>query len=252
MNMLYEVYWTAAMVDGEGWLGLRSGTPCIVVTNTDMEILEHLKRVWAGSIYENNKATLTRQTCYTWNVISNRAVGLMMTLYDLLTTRRQKKIREILAAWRSTNTRVQLRESEALDAMRRVFAGEVMYKVAENLCIHPFTLKQWMAGRKRPELLAHLKAEGAIPVEVFAQFEQRRFALSGAAADKGDVPEQEILAVMRRVRVGEITICRAATTLGVAFPTMKAWMNGKYRPNLLARILQEEQSHEEVQLSWIS
>ncbi len=95
-----DLYWAAGFIDGEGCFTGEKGkatTPHTGVTNTDLELLERLKSLFGGSIYVKKAGPLSRKVCYEWRLYG---VGLMMTLYSLLSTRRQQKIQSIIAAWR--------------------------------------------------------------------------------------------------------------------------------------------------------
>lgn len=93
-----ELYWAAGFLEGEGNFyhkkhkdKLTSETVTAKQRNRDP--LETLQRLFGGSIYCSQK---TGEPMYAWAVHGSRARGVALTLYSLLSSRRQLQIQEAL------------------------------------------------------------------------------------------------------------------------------------------------------------
>ncbi len=104
----------AGFLEGEGYFGPSGGrknargtSQSVVGSNNDPEMLRWLKSIFGGSVVLkrrlHNKGRDIRNwnQAYQWLVTGARARGVMMTLYDLMSTRKRQQIRETLAKWRS-------------------------------------------------------------------------------------------------------------------------------------------------------
>lgn len=91
-----DLYWAAGFIEGEGCFHLVAGTQAgIMVSQKTIGPLERLQKIFhCGTIYRQPKGQLQ------WRVYSRRAIAIMMTLYSLMSKRRQQKIEEILTIWK--------------------------------------------------------------------------------------------------------------------------------------------------------
>jgi hypothetical protein len=97
-----EIAWLAGLLEGEGSFGFY-GTcgPRVFLSMTDKDVVQHaasllhVKRI-------NPRAPLGygKKLLWVFDVAGIRAVGIMLTVYKFLGTRRQEKIRDCLAKWR--------------------------------------------------------------------------------------------------------------------------------------------------------
>lgn len=99
-----ELIWAAGFLEGEGsfHIGKVSKWQQLVVSASQVQLwpLEVLKKSFGGSIYkEPTKGR--RQECGKWVVTGPRAAGVMMTLFALLSPRRQEQIKKALLRWRN-------------------------------------------------------------------------------------------------------------------------------------------------------
>lgn len=95
-----EIYWLAGILEGEGCFSRNNGrTPRIMVSMTDLDVMEHIQRLMGGIMYYPQLKP-NRKQMYALSFTQQRvAAGWMMTLYPLMSKRRQDKIREILLQW---------------------------------------------------------------------------------------------------------------------------------------------------------
>ncbi len=100
-----ELYWAAGFIEGEGCFrksSLRQST-AVSVAQVQREPLERVQRLFGGNINGKDAAKYNPRAsyCYTWAVGGVAAVGIAMTLYPLMSTKRKRQIRETLTYWRS-------------------------------------------------------------------------------------------------------------------------------------------------------
>ena len=104
-----NLYWLAGILEGEGSFGMHTIKKRPTARSTQVV---QLKMTDADVMYRVSKLLNCRQYCYrrpgkyktVWSIkLSGKyAVGLMMTMYCLLGSRRQERIRQILTYWKQT------------------------------------------------------------------------------------------------------------------------------------------------------
>lgn len=98
-----HLHWAAGFLEGEGTFGFRGATAAIHAAQTDnLGPLQKLLRFFGGSITphktESSRARgLRARDGAIWTVRGARARGVMMTIYCLMSPRRQEQIRHALA-----------------------------------------------------------------------------------------------------------------------------------------------------------
>ena len=110
-----NLMWAAGFLDGEGSFSSGKGSPIVQGHQVSIEPLIELQRLFGGSIAcysrpNNPKA----QPIHVWTVCGSRAAGVMMTLFTLLTERRQEQIKNVLVKWRALKGRPKTKQ----DAIR--------------------------------------------------------------------------------------------------------------------------------------
>lgn len=80
--------------DGEGSIGIFSGSICARVTNTDLAILHHFQDRWGGTIVSHTRATERRKECYQWKCYGPTAEKFLKDIFPFL---REKRIQGFLA-----------------------------------------------------------------------------------------------------------------------------------------------------------
>lgn len=84
---LADLHWAAGFLDGEGCFTCAGGSQRVCGSQKDPELLYRLLAFFGGRIYQH------KNQIPKWEVCGSRARGVMMTLYPMLSTRRQEKIR---------------------------------------------------------------------------------------------------------------------------------------------------------------
>ena len=93
-----EINWAAGFLEGEGYFGFDTDHPRIIAGQVQRWPVDLLMRYFGGTI----RLTHTRKhPFYLWVLSGHRAIGLMMTLYNLLSPKRQDKIRFVFSEWKS-------------------------------------------------------------------------------------------------------------------------------------------------------
>jgi hypothetical protein len=88
-----ELYWAAGFLEGEGCFssydrGGRVRNMQVTAVQVQRHPLEMLQEIFGGSLKSANYGT-----CWRWGTYGPRARGVMMTLYKLLSPKRQSAIR---------------------------------------------------------------------------------------------------------------------------------------------------------------
>jgi hypothetical protein len=93
------------LIEGEGSFsgtGIGSQGHGVTVGQKDPECLQRLQALFGGAIYERS---VNNASFYTWDTTGVLARSIMMTLFSLLTKRRQLQITRCLSAWKVRRTK---------------------------------------------------------------------------------------------------------------------------------------------------
>lgn len=99
--LMTDLHWLAGYLDGEGCFTVTACKyhyPKITVEATDKDTITKVANLFGNSVYGPKSHGKHQQTWYTATV-GKHACGWMQTLYPLLSTRRQNKIRSILVQY---------------------------------------------------------------------------------------------------------------------------------------------------------
>lgn len=97
-----DLHWAAGFFDGEGHISIyhrQDGVGIgVSVTNCDLEPLQRFQCFFGGRINKKSMGPRNRQQPYYWGVYGARALGVIQTLYSILSSRRQTRCRAALKA----------------------------------------------------------------------------------------------------------------------------------------------------------
>ena len=94
---MLNLYWAAGFIEGEGSFILNRGSCYIAVHQKQREPLERLLAWFGGIIRQRPTDKRWPNSLYhDWRAAGVRARGIMMTLYQLMSPRRQEQIRRAL------------------------------------------------------------------------------------------------------------------------------------------------------------
>lgn len=103
-----KIAWVAAIIDGEGHIGLSQGRPRISVEMTDEDLIDRLLLL-SGTGKKYGPYSGTNKDCWQWIVNkSSDAIALCYTIYPIMSIRRQNKIREVITRWLETDNTSQI------------------------------------------------------------------------------------------------------------------------------------------------
>jgi hypothetical protein len=94
-SVVAEISYLAGFLDGDGCFRTCQTRPNVTATQKTLEPLDRLQRRFGGSICQ-----VTRHGYYQWVASGMEAVACAMTVYTLMTPRRQGAIREMLDLWK--------------------------------------------------------------------------------------------------------------------------------------------------------
>lgn len=107
MLEIKELYWAAGFIEGEGNFSVRSCNRLrIEVGQNSPECLERLQILFGRGVVSRKHDSIFHR----WTLFGNHAASVMMTLFPLMSTRRQMEIRTCLRTWREhRNTKGRFR-----------------------------------------------------------------------------------------------------------------------------------------------
>jgi len=99
-----ELFWAAGFMEGEGSFHCDK-EKSLVRISTPQNVREPLERLLAlfGGVIRLRAQTYKGQPrpIFVWDAVGTRAVGIMMTLYTLLSQKRREQVTLALSRWRS-------------------------------------------------------------------------------------------------------------------------------------------------------
>lgn len=100
MTSKEKLIYLAGIIDGEGHFylpNIKPGgrvksypTPCIVVTNTNLELIEWIKTNFNGYYTKTGKST---KQCYQWRIYNSKARSLAIELQPYLIVKKEQVLR---------------------------------------------------------------------------------------------------------------------------------------------------------------
>jgi hypothetical protein len=94
-----DLYWTAGFLGGEGCFTGRYSKCVVKAGQKERWPLDKLERLYGGVVKYRAINGKSGTPIWEWHLSSVRAIGLMMTLYKLLSPKRQDRIRQLLGEW---------------------------------------------------------------------------------------------------------------------------------------------------------
>lgn len=104
MVRLHEVYWAAGFLEGEGCFSATRNAVMITATQVQREPIDRLLQYFGGKVGRYHSATRQANghaAIHTWTLYGAKARGVAMTLYVLMSPKRQAEIIKQLDKWKS-------------------------------------------------------------------------------------------------------------------------------------------------------
>jgi len=98
-----DLAWAAGFIEGEGCFSSINRNPCVSVVQVQREPLERLVAMFGGNlgVYRRNTGKHAGKEYNRWQVSGKKAAGIQMTLFCMMSPRRQEQIRSALDKWKS-------------------------------------------------------------------------------------------------------------------------------------------------------
>jgi hypothetical protein len=89
-----DLQWAAGFLEGEAHFGTNGEARCpvLAVAQVDREPLDRLRTFFGGSVRFQPSRQPNARDSWKWSASGSRALGIMMTLYPMLTSRRQATV----------------------------------------------------------------------------------------------------------------------------------------------------------------
>ena len=94
-----EISWASGFLEGEGSF-LNHGSPCVTAAQVQREPLDRLVRMFGGSLRQRSTNGFSDKLIWVWKLRKKKSVQVMMTLYVLMSPKRQTEIKNSLERWR--------------------------------------------------------------------------------------------------------------------------------------------------------
>lgn len=106
MVTIKDIAWTSGFIEGEGSFGGshngKSGS-MITAWQVQKQPLEKLLELYGGSISFRHPSQ--RTSIWQWCLYGNKSIGLMMTIYSLMSSKRKEQIKRIILYWKNRQER---------------------------------------------------------------------------------------------------------------------------------------------------
>lgn len=100
-NLIKDLYWAAGFIEGEGSFTAYKASIGVRADQVQKEPLDRLQRIFGGTVYlRQHPSRANVQPIHAWNISGKTAAGVMMTLFKLMSPRRQEQINIALSKWR--------------------------------------------------------------------------------------------------------------------------------------------------------
>jgi|SRR5688572_7136463 len=97
-----DIGYAAGIFDGEGTVRLdQKGNIAVVIAMTDLDVLEKIQSAFGIGSITGPVELPSGKSIWRWGLSDYRSTAsFLMTIYSLVSLRRQEKIREVLKAWK--------------------------------------------------------------------------------------------------------------------------------------------------------
>lgn len=144
-----EIAWAAGFLEGEGSFGSHNklGTPCVRAAQVQKEPLDRLARMFGGGLRlcrRNRKdpRNANSKDIWSWYLYGQRAIEIGMTVFTLLSPKRQEQCAKMIGVWRALGNRPNapaLRKAQTHCKSGHEFTPENT---------KPYLSKRWPGGRQ--------------------------------------------------------------------------------------------------------
>lgn len=105
-----DIHWLAGYLDGEACFLMNRGQPRITVGAIDSDLIYKCQRLIGGPVW-GPKIYAGKQPEWRWCITGSRAIGTMMTLFSLMSQRRQWQIAKVWKEWKERPAHAKFRKT---------------------------------------------------------------------------------------------------------------------------------------------
>lgn len=139
---LRELYWAAGFLEGEGCFSSQRYLVSVSAVQVQRQPLERLRALFGGNILTFEREAVKGRVYHRWQLVGRKAAGVVMTLYTLMSPRRQQQIEAGLALWRSV-------KSHAQKVAERTHCTEGHPLSGSNLYVNPRGFRQCQTCKRQ-------------------------------------------------------------------------------------------------------
>jgi hypothetical protein len=150
-----DIYWTAGFLEGEGTFIYNrrkagGGSQMIIAAQKVIEPLERLQKLFGGTIHKSKVSKLRQlrkpdDFIYRWYTKAATSRGLMMTLYSLMSPKRQEQIRRALNHPGRWYTTYRIHDAELLAQVKADYqAGMSQFAIQQKYRLGGSRVSRWV------------------------------------------------------------------------------------------------------------
>lgn len=158
---LKDLYWFAGLFEGEGSVAKTHAR--LTIPQVNHAPLARVQALFGGKIWLAAKPRPKKRPCFMWYIGGAQARGIMMTMYPLLSPKRQAQVRRALVFWLQESQRIVIPECRHGHQMTK--ENIYHYRDGRRACLTCLRTSWRKADRKRRK---------AVTVEEAAQWERQR------------------------------------------------------------------------------
>ena len=144
-----ELHWVAGFLEGEGSFTYH-GTPSVTAAQVQKEPLDRIHGIFGGKMWQRTPSGFSTRPIWIWKASARSSIQIMMTLYTLMSPKRQEEIRRALDNWKSARL---LKEpgSDKCAKGHDITGNNVIYRGKYKRCraCRNETRKKWRAKKSR-------------------------------------------------------------------------------------------------------
>lgn len=97
--------WAATILSVKGSFKIQKNAVRVIFVQVHKDIPETFYKYFGGylGIYKRTNKKDNRKDLWVWNLFGDAAIGLMMSIYDFMPTRRQKEIKKCIDIWKQAS-----------------------------------------------------------------------------------------------------------------------------------------------------
>lgn len=102
MVNLKDIYWAAGFIEGEGCFSYHAICAKVSAVQVQREPLNRIQKIFGGrlGVIRRSKKHPNFQDQGYWAIHGKKAIGVMMTIFEIMSPNRKEQIKKVLEKWR--------------------------------------------------------------------------------------------------------------------------------------------------------